>query len=71
MINSYKMLKTWIVARTSSTERGATMVEYALMVALIAIVVALAAFALGNAIGDRFTDSSKCVQTPGGADCAP
>jgi len=36
-------------------EEGATMVEYALMVALIAVVVIVGAGLLGNAINTKFT----------------
>ncbi|MHB8122361.1 MAG: Flp family type IVb pilin [Desulfuromonadaceae bacterium] len=36
-------------------EKGATMVEYALMVALIAVVVAIAVGPLGEAIAAKFT----------------
>lgn len=36
-------------------EKGATMVEYALMVALIAVVVAIAVGPLGEAIATKFT----------------
>ena len=36
MINQYNFLTTWLKAHTKS-ERGAAMVEYALLVALIAI----------------------------------
>ena len=48
-------LKAWMDAR-SSDERGATMVEYGLMVALIAVVVAVAAAVLGTGIAALFTD---------------
>jgi len=46
MINKMKSL--------FSDEEGATMVEYGLMVALIAVVVAVAAGTLGTAIKDMF-----------------
>lgn len=36
-------------------ESGATMVEYALMVALIAVVAAVGATALGTAVNGQFT----------------
>jgi pilus assembly protein Flp/PilA len=42
-------------------ERGATMVEYGLMVALIALVVAVGAAALGIAIDALFDDASTQV----------
>jgi pilus assembly protein Flp/PilA len=42
--------------RLTGEEKGATMVEYGLMVALIAVVVAVAAGVLGTGIAQLFTD---------------
>lgn len=42
--------------RLAGEEKGATMVEYGLMVALIAVVVAVAATVLGEGIAQLFTD---------------
>ena len=39
----------------TGTDRGATMVEYALMVALIAVVAMVAVTALGTSVSDIFT----------------
>ncbi len=50
-------------------EEGATMVEYGLMVAGIAIVVAVAAFSLGGAIDALFGKAEDCVGSPAGALC--
>jgi len=36
MITSYNFIKAWLVAQ-AKTERGASLVEYALLVALIAV----------------------------------
>lgn len=47
-------LYTWIMSSAKS-EEGATMVEYGLMVALIAVVVAIAAALLGTNIAALFT----------------
>ena len=38
MISTYEFLATWLRARFSDSERGASLVEYALLVALIAVV---------------------------------
>ena len=38
MISTYEFLATWLRARFSDTERGASLVEYALLVALIAVI---------------------------------
>lgn len=42
-----------------SSEKGATMVEYGLMVALIAVIVAVGAAVLGTGINDLFTAVEK------------
>jgi len=42
-------------------DEGATMIEYGLLAALIALVVAAAAFTLGGSLGDRFNDVNNCV----------
>ncbi len=43
-----------LLHRLSSREEGATMVEYGLMVALIAVVALLAVTALGGSVRDIF-----------------
>lgn len=55
MINQYNFLTTWLKAHTKS-ERGAAMVEYALLVALIAIVAIAALQVLGGQITDNFNE---------------
>jgi pilus assembly protein Flp/PilA len=52
-------------------DEGASAVEYGLLVALIAVVIAGAVFALGQALNDRFTDANTCVAAadPTAADC--
>src|ERR1700684_673887 len=42
-------------------ERGASMVEYALLVGLIAIVAVVAVMALGNGISSLFGSANSCV----------
>jgi pilus assembly protein Flp/PilA len=48
-------LRAWLASRVEG-ERGATMVEYGLMVALIAVVVAVGAGLLGIGIDQLFDD---------------
>ena len=49
------VLKTWIQAKINAdSERGASMVEYGLLLALIAVVVAVAATLLGTSIATLF-----------------
>ena len=43
---------------------GATMIEYALLVALIAVVVAAGLVTLGTAIKTKYSSVSDCVTTP-------
>jgi pilus assembly protein Flp/PilA len=48
-------------ARLATTERGATAVEYGLMVALIAIVIIAAVVVLGNNLSGLFSDVAQSV----------
>jgi pilus assembly protein Flp/PilA len=50
-------------------DRGATAVEYGLMVALIAAVIAGIVLTLGNSLNDKFTGVNNCVQTTSSATC--
>jgi len=43
------------------TERGASMVEYALLVGLIAVVAVVAVAALGSGIQNLFSSANTCV----------
>ena len=54
MITTYDFLATWIRARFGDTERGASLVEYALLVALIAVVCIVAITFLGNSASSKF-----------------
>ena len=53
-----------LVTRLQSEERGATAIEYALLVGLIGVAVAGAAAALGTDITDAFSDVGG--RLPGG-----
>ena len=50
----FDTLKTWIQARCK-TERGASLVEYALLVALIAVVCIIAITFLGDSASSKFS----------------
>lgn len=52
-------------------ETAATMIEYALLAVLIAMVVAIAAITLGEAISNQFTKITSCVNSPSAAHCSP
>jgi pilus assembly protein Flp/PilA len=51
------------------SETGATAAEYALLVSLIAIVIVVGAFALGNAVNDRLQNTADCIDAATGAPC--
>jgi pilus assembly protein Flp/PilA len=62
MITSIQFLTAWAEARFTNTDRGATMVEYALMIALVAVVAAVGAKTLGldtNALFDNVGSKVK------------
>ena len=69
------VLKTWLQAKFSNDERGASMVEYILLVALIALAVVVAIYWIGQKTNGVFcqvvsklpfgpTDCSASMPTP-------
>ena len=49
------VLKTWIQAKINAdSERGASMVEYGLLLALIAVIAIVAVKALGTGVSNKF-----------------
>ena len=50
-----EMIKTYLLARFGKTERGAALVEYALLLALIAVVCIVALTTLGGKASSKFT----------------
>ena len=54
MMVSYDFLATWLRARFGDSERGASLVEYALLVALIAAVIVATVVTLGTQIQVAF-----------------
>ena len=54
MITSYQFLNDWVQANIDS-ERGASLVEYALLVALIAVVCIAAVTTLGQSASSKFS----------------
>ena len=51
----------YLQAKFSKTERGASLVEYALLVALIAIVCIAAVGLLGNSANDKFKSAASSL----------
>ena len=56
----YQFLATWLKAH-AKTERGASLVEYALLVALIAVVCIGAITFLGNEAADNFSEVGNSI----------
>jgi pilus assembly protein Flp/PilA len=56
------ILKTWLEAKfRTNDERGASMVEYGLLLALIAVVALVAVKALGDNVSARFSSTSASL----------
>lgn len=61
MITSYHFIKAWLVAQ-AKTERGASLVEYALLVALIAVVCIAAVTTLGKNASEKFSEVGASIK---------
>jgi pilus assembly protein Flp/PilA len=53
-------------SRTRSDERGASAVEYGLLIALIAAVIVVATLAFGGMVKDQFSHTGERYQQPTG-----
>ena len=60
MLTSYEYISAWLQARCK-TDRGASLVEYALLVALIAVVCILAVTFLGKAASSKFSSVGSAI----------
>ena len=60
MICSHLFLSTWLTAHARS-ERGASLVEYALLVALIAVVCIAAVTTLGKSASTKFSTIGRSI----------
>jgi len=60
-------MKTFI--KMLRDDRGASAAEYALILAIIGAVIAIAALGLSNAIGNAMNDASNCIATPTSGVC--
>lgn len=61
MLSSYDFLAAYLRARFGDDERGASLVEYALLVALIAVVCIVAVTFLGNSAKDKFNTVGSSI----------
>ena len=59
------VVRTWLQARFTATERGASMVEYILLVALIALAVIAAVVFLKNQVNSKFNDAGSKLSSSG------
>lgn len=60
MLTSYHFLTAWLQARMDD-ERGASLVEYALLVALIAVVCIVAITFLGESASSKFSSVGTAI----------
>jgi pilus assembly protein Flp/PilA len=59
------VLRTWLQVRFTATERGASMVEYILLVALIALAVIAAVSFLGGTMTGKFNTEGSQLSSAG------
>ena len=60
MITQYQFLSAWLTAHIKS-DRGASLVEYALLVALIAVVCIAAVTLLGKNASSKFSSVASAI----------
>ena len=60
------VLKTWLQARLARDERGANLVEYVLLVSLIAIAVIGAVMFLSSQLSPKYTQAGSQLSTASG-----
>ncbi len=59
------VVRTWLQAKFTTTERGASMVEYILLVALIALAVLAAVSFLGGQMNSKFSTEGSTLSSAG------
>jgi len=59
------VLKTWLQAKFTKDERGANLVEYILLVALIALAVIAAVVFLRGEVSDKFDETGSKLSSNG------
>jgi pilus assembly protein Flp/PilA len=70
LLQTTQFAAAWLAARLRvRSERGATAVEYAVMVALIAAVIILAVIFLGRTASSSFSGTAECVSTSAQTGC--
>jgi len=61
LTTSYEFVSAWLTSRIAKDERGASLVEYALLVALIAVVCILAITFLGRSASSKFSSVGTSI----------
>jgi Flp pilus assembly pilin Flp len=59
------VFRTWLEARFTATERGASMVEYILLVALIALAVLAAVTFLSRTVNEAYNREGSQISSAG------
>jgi pilus assembly protein Flp/PilA len=65
MLTSYEFLAGWMRSKFGQSERGAALVEYALLLALIAVVCIAALTFLGKNSNSKFSDIGNSIANAG------
>lgn len=63
MLTSFEYLTGWVRAKFGQDERGASLVEYALLLALIAVVCIIAVTALGGSASEKLQETSDSISS--------
>ena len=63
MLSTYDFMASYVRARFGDTERGASLVEYALLVALIAVVCIVAVTFLGTSASTKFNKVGSSINS--------
>lgn len=63
MLTTYQFISSYVQARFADDERGASLVEYALLVALIAVVCIAAIGFLGGSAKEQFSSVADAVDS--------
>ena len=61
MISTYEFAASWLRARFGNTDKGASLVEYALLVALIAVACLVAIGTLGQEANSAFDETGSRI----------
>jgi pilus assembly protein Flp/PilA len=56
------ILETWLQSKFARDDRGASMVEYGLLLALIAVIAIVAVKALGGSVSEKFSSVDSSLQ---------